>query len=161
MLAIAFLSGCGGDDGPPSLLINEFMASNVSTLTDESGAYPDWIEIYNDGEDPAVLDGVSITDDLASPEMWLLPDTLEVPAGGYLVLFADGDTTDGDLHLPFLLDAAGDRIGLFGQDAEGSSVQLDAVSFGEQLADVASARVPNGGAEWGTTEQPTPGEANP
>ncbi|MEY4813958.1 MAG: hypothetical protein RLZZ162_1031, partial [Verrucomicrobiota bacterium] len=28
-------------------VITEFMASNTTTLADEDGAFPDWIEIFN------------------------------------------------------------------------------------------------------------------
>ena len=29
------------------IVISEFMADNKSTLADENGRFPDWIEIYN------------------------------------------------------------------------------------------------------------------
>ena len=39
----------------PLLFINEFMASNDSTIADEAGEYDDWIEVYNGDDDPVWL----------------------------------------------------------------------------------------------------------
>ena len=46
-----------------TLLITEFMAANKSTLADEDGVHPDWIELFNPGNAPVNLDGWSLTDD--------------------------------------------------------------------------------------------------
>src|SRR6266699_3540383 len=37
----------GGAMSQGSVVITEFMAINNTTLTNQNGAYPDWIEIYN------------------------------------------------------------------------------------------------------------------
>ena len=39
------------------LFINEFMADNTSTISDEQGKYEDWIEIYNAGSTAIDLGG--------------------------------------------------------------------------------------------------------
>ncbi|HEX9252003.1 MAG TPA: CotH kinase family protein, partial [Ignavibacteriaceae bacterium] len=39
------------------IVINEFMADNAATITDPSGEYDDWIELYNPTSDPIVLTG--------------------------------------------------------------------------------------------------------
>jgi hypothetical protein len=36
-----------------TLVINEFMASNNSSVQDPQGRYDDWIEIYNYGTEPS------------------------------------------------------------------------------------------------------------
>lgn len=41
-----------------ALVINEFMASNGTTVTDPQGHYDDWIEIYNPGPGTADLGGM-------------------------------------------------------------------------------------------------------
>ena len=46
-----------------TVVINEFMASNDSSLTDEDGAHSDWIELYNNGSASVNLSNWSITDD--------------------------------------------------------------------------------------------------
>lgn len=160
-LVTALLAGCkggGGADGIPALYINEFMASNTTSYDDGSGTYPDWIELYNGGDDAVTLEGLYITDDLTAPKQWALP-ALEVPPGGFLVLLADGNTMAGDDHLPFALSETGESIGLF-MELDGEITQVDAVSYDAQVADTSSARRPDGGDEWVQADPATPGESN-
>ena len=48
-----------------SVVISEFMAINVSTLTDANGDYSDWIELYNPSDTPIDLRGWFLSDDPA------------------------------------------------------------------------------------------------
>ena len=79
-----------------TVLINEFMPSNQSTITDEAGAYPDWIELYNPGSRDVDLGGWFMSDDLENPDKSVLSDELSIPAGGFLLLWADSDEDDGE-----------------------------------------------------------------
>jgi len=54
-------------------LITEFMADNGDTLYDQSGATPDWIEIYNPTADPIDLGGYYLTDDPDDLGQWTRP----------------------------------------------------------------------------------------
>ena len=45
------------------LLITEFVADNDESLLDEFGDDPDWIEIFNAGEDAVNVEGWHLTDD--------------------------------------------------------------------------------------------------
>ena len=49
------------------LIINEVMSSNGSTVYDEDGDTPDWIELYNNGDYIINLNGYGITDDPTEP----------------------------------------------------------------------------------------------
>ena len=75
------------------LHINEFMASNVLAHENSSGDYEDWIEIYNSGNAAIDLSGYYLTDSYPAAEYWMIAADqgvdLEVPARGYLVLYAD------------------------------------------------------------------------
>jgi hypothetical protein len=55
-----------------SLVINEFMADNKNTIEDpdESGEFPDWVELYNGTSDTIILSGMFLTDDLNDPTKW-------------------------------------------------------------------------------------------
>lgn len=145
-------SGSGGDG---YVTINEFMASNGSTLEDDSGAFPDWIELHNGWSEDVDLSGWTISDDLDEPDKHELPGILLAP-GDYLLLFADGDTDQGSEHLSFSLDADGEAIGIY--NAEGQPV--DRLTYEAQATDVSAARTPDGSTEWILTDAPTPGESN-
>jgi hypothetical protein len=89
--------------------INEFMALNGSTLADEDGEYPDWIEIYNAGTEAVPLLGWSLSDDPDLPRRWVFPD-VTLGSGGYLVVFASGKnrtTAGSQLHTSFNWAATG------------------------------------------------------
>ena len=52
-----------------NISINEFMASNSTTITDpDFNAYADWIEIYNSGPAQVNLKNYYLTDDLSQPQ---------------------------------------------------------------------------------------------
>ncbi|MED5370615.1 MAG: lamin tail domain-containing protein [Myxococcota bacterium] len=137
------------------LHINELMASNSSGVQDEGGAYPDWIELYNPGDQDIDLTGYRITDDLDEPDKYILAG-VTVPAGGYLLLYADGDTDEGLQHLGFKLSKDGESVGLYTVADE----LVDSVRFEAQETDISYARVSDGAAEWVTDDTPTPGAAN-
>ncbi|MCK4787332.1 MAG: lamin tail domain-containing protein, partial [Desulfobacteraceae bacterium] len=140
-----------------SLVINEFMASNNSCIEDPQGQYDDWIEIYNYGADAIDIGGMYLTDNLSAPTKWRIPDSNPaatiVLAGGYLLIWADDDTTDIGLHANFKLDAAGEQIGLF--DSDGVTV-IDSVIFGEQTTDTSYGRYPDANDNWQVFSVPSP-----
>jgi hypothetical protein len=134
------------------LVINEVLAINSTTL-DRGGAFPDLIELYYDGPDSMSLSGVSITDNPDEPRKFVLPGA-SIQPGGYLVLYADSDTTSSGIHLGFALNSDGE--GLYLYDASGQL--LDSVEFGMQLPDLSIGRIGNNG-QWSLTI-PTFGQAN-
>lgn len=149
----------GGDGTPtdwPELVANEIMSSNAATIADESGAFPDWVELYNPGSADIDLSGWSITDDLSDPAKHIFAAGVTVPGGGYLLLWADDDEQDGPNHLPFKLAAEGEQLGLFAPDG----TAMDQVEFGEIGTDISVARTPDGSADWQLTDDPTPGASN-
>lgn len=86
-----------------SLQISEVLISNLSTLPDEKGVFSDVVELYNPTENPIRLSGWSISDSVQTRFRYRLAD-VTIPAGGYLVLFCDGEnyvTQDGYIHTNF------------------------------------------------------------
>ncbi len=71
------------------LTINEGSNKNYSTIVDEDGDFPDWIELYNNGIDTVQLYNYSLTDDPAIPDKWTLPNIIILP-GEYKVIFCSG-----------------------------------------------------------------------
>ena len=137
-----------------SLHINEFMASNSSTITDPQGDYDDWIEIYNSGDNLVSLMGMYLTDDLAQPDKWQFPD-ITLNAGEFLIVWADDDIEDGGLHAGFKLSGSGEEIGLFDNDLS----EIDSLIFEAQAQDISFGSYPDGSDNRGFLN-PTPGEAN-
>ncbi len=150
----AFLSG-------QSIFINEFMASNDQTIADENDEFDDWVEIYNADTIPFDLGGKYVTDDLSEPDKWQIPTTnprlTTVPAGGYLIIWFDGDEDQGELHVSPKLGGSGEQIGLY--DADGST-PIDTLSYGEQMTDISEGRSPDGSPIFVKFSAPTPNEMN-
>ena len=142
------------------IFINEFMASNSSTIADGAD-FDDWVELYNAGNSPVNIGGMYLTDDLAEPTQWQIPTNnagaTTIPAGGYLLLWFDGEPEQGPLHVDAKLGSSGEDIGLY---ASNGSTQIDAYTFGPQLDDISEGRSPNGSGNFDFFSQPTPGASN-
>jgi len=143
------------------LLLNEIVASNSRLNKDPQGHFEDWIELHNTGTTPFNAAGLYLTDDGATPTKWRIPadrPTLTtIPARGYLLIWADGDTDRPGLHAGFRLSADSDQVALF---ATNGKTPIDSVQFGEQMANVSYGRDPAAGNEWRFFAVPTPGSAN-
>lgn len=108
LLSTAALSSQAQD-----LVINELQASNSSTEMDEADDFDDWIEIGNTTGEAINLSGWFISDDgsdLLKHQLMAADDELMVPAFGYLLLWADNETTAGTAHLNFELAQTGETI---------------------------------------------------
>lgn len=71
------------------VIINEGSNKNYSSIHDEDGDFPDWIEVYNSGTDTAQLYGYTLTDDPADPAKWVFPNITLAP-GEYRIVFCSG-----------------------------------------------------------------------
>jgi len=144
-----------------SIKINEFMASNSTTIADEYGEYDDWIELYNYGTDTVNIAGFYITDSLPKSMKHQFPAgyaLTKIPPSGFLLLWADNDTLqDGIRHLKFKLSAHGEQIGLYAPDG---ITPIDTLTFGQQITDISYGRYPNGNSTWMYFNFPTPGASN-
>ncbi len=141
---------------PGSLVINEFMASNQTTVQDPTGAYPDWVELYNNSSNTISLSGLYLSDNAGLQTKWAFPVTTSMAPNSYLMVWLDGDTLQNGIHANFKLSAGGDEI--FLSYANGSV--LDSVSFGQQLTDVSTGRCVNGTGPFSVQGTTTPNAAN-
>ncbi len=139
------------------LSINEVMASNTDAITDEFGEYEDWIEIYNAGTYPVFLGDKFLSDDLAQPDQWQLPDVTIQP-GDFLLFWADNDEKQSLYHTNFKLNAGGEFLGLFDR-ANNNFAVIDSVSFPSLNSNEVYARLPNGTGDFQFITA-TPGESN-
>ena len=143
------------------LVINEFAASNDFSFPGPAGDFPDWIEIYNAGTEDVMLGGYFLADDLADPTAMYeipstFPDSVTVPAGGYILFYANKGEATSVLNLNFKLSGGGEQIGFW----DPAQTVLDSITYGEQIADTSMGRVPDGGANWVFYSEITPGLSN-
>ena len=71
------------------VIVNEFVAENGASATDEDGDHPDWIELLNTTSADVSLDGWWLSDEPAVPMKWRIP-AATLAGRGYLVVFASG-----------------------------------------------------------------------
>lgn len=146
------------------LVINELMASNISTggIPDPQGEYDDWIEIHYYGENPINVAGMYLTDNLEEPTKWQFPperpDATTIDPNGFIIVWADEDITDTPgLHANFQLSSDGEEIGLF--DTDGTTL-IDSVTFGDQISNVSYGRWPDSTDDLRYFATATPGSIN-
>ena len=132
------------------------MADNIDFIADENGDYDDWIEIYNSNEEPVNLAGYFITDDPSIPDKWKFPETIIDPFD-HQMIWADNNSEQGSFHANFKLNANGEFLGIYDKNGV---LPLDTLSFGYQIGNNSSCRIPDGSFIWEISNQPTPGESN-
>lgn len=126
------------------LVINELMADNVSTVTDQDSEYDDWLELYNNSTETLSLDGLYLSDDPTDLLAWEFPDGLTLAPDSYLIIWCDKDLDQDGLHADVKFSASGESAIL--SYADGTIIED--ITFGEQEEDMGYARVPNGTGEF-------------
>ncbi len=149
-------------DAPEAqLVISEFLASNVTGITDEDGDRSDWFEVTNIGDTVADLGGWSVSDDETDPSQWIFPSRTLEP-GDRLIVYASGKdrrpSGNGELHTNFKLRSSGDFLGLFTNAVPRIPVSQYSPNYPEQRSDLAYG-IGTGG-QIGYLDPPTPGENN-
>ncbi|WP_262709310.1 CotH kinase family protein [Emticicia agri] len=142
-----------------SIFINEVMASNHASVEDNTGNHSDWIELYNPGNNAVDLSGYYMSDNPDNPTKFRFTTTsraVVVPARGYLIIWASGNTHAGARHTSFALSASGESISISNADGK----VIDSFSFNGQRRDVSYGRLPDGGNTLSYFSPATPGAAN-
>jgi spore coat protein CotH len=125
------------------VVLNEFLVQN-DTIPDPASQYDPWIELYNNTSNPLNLGGLYLSDDAGQPTKWQFPANTVISAGGYLIVWADGDTGQPGLHTNFRLTPGGGFLRFSNTDAS----VVDTTSFGIQTSNRSMARIPNGGGPF-------------
>lgn len=125
---------------PGDLVINEIMASNSITVTDDDGEYEDWIELYNNSSSTLSLDNLYLSDDATDPLMWQFPNGLTIAPDSYLIVWCDKDLTQTGLHADLKFSSNGEDAVLSYDDG----TVIESITFGAQTTDMGYARIPNG-----------------
>jgi hypothetical protein len=159
LLLIFIVSALTVAASPVPVVINEFVASNSSTLAGDDEEYPDWIELHNSGDELVNLAGYGLSDNPGVPFKWVFPDVDILPSG-YLVVLASGQyrsepqPEDTHLHVSFAISSRGEPLLLTAPDGE----LVDSVEPVQLLNNVSYGRGADGG--WYYFQEPTPGAPN-
>ncbi len=111
--------------------INEVAPNNTTGLTDITGNFEPWIELYNSGDSPAVLNGWALTDDFANLTKWVLPDNTTIAPHAFLLVWMDGNpslVSPGQLHAGFKIQPTAGTVALTARQ-NGKQAIVDYVSY--------------------------------
>ena len=149
------------DNGVPPVCINEIMASNSDVASDEEDENDDWIELHNTGSEPVSLAGYYISDNKLNPTKYRIPSddpaAALIPPKGYLIVWADNQPNQGNLHTNFALSSSGEFVGLFMPN--GFTI-VDSLTFPAQQTDISYGREADCGGKWVFFNEPTFGKSN-
>ncbi len=127
------------------VVISEFQAKNNATVTDNYGGFPDWIELYNAGDETVDLSGWFLTDDAEDLAKWRFPAVSLDPGEFLLVYASDKDLREPDapLHANFRLNSSGEYLALVAPD--GATIVHDfGAAYPPQPADYSYGLAMNG-----------------
>ncbi len=146
-------------DTDPGLRISEVVARNESGLVDEEGNRSDWLEIHNTSSEALSLSGYGLKQGFFDEpqNVFHFPQETIIEAGGFLVVFLDGDTGIGSLHAPFRVRSFGDSLYLFRRTDSGLDEVIDSVATPGLETDQSYARV---GETFEIHDHPTPYQSN-
>tara|TARA_B100000700_G_scaffold329065_1_gene449135 strand:+ start:311 stop:2656 length:2346 start_codon:yes stop_codon:yes gene_type:complete len=94
-----------------NLVINEFMSSNQNVILDQDGDSPDWIEIYNAGDEVLNLNNFKLSDDINAVDKWSFPN-VDIYPSQFLLVFCSGKNVhaNNELHTNFKIKQSGESL---------------------------------------------------
>lgn len=126
------------------IVINELMPVNSTTVTDQYAEYDDWIELFNLSASTIDLSGYYLSDNKKELSKWQFPDGTQIGGNAYLIIWADGDSTQIGLHTNYKLSSTGEDVVLSGPD----KTIIDKVTFPAQSQELSYSRNPNGSGSF-------------
>ncbi len=139
----------------PGLHITEVMSSNKKTLPDEKGAFPDWIELTNEGNTPLNLDGFGLSD-REDKIIFTFPHEDRLEPGARVIVFASNESQSyagSAYHANFKISSAGETLVLFGPEGDA----IEHITVPAMAGDMVYAKTSD---SWIISDQPTPGYEN-
>jgi hypothetical protein len=120
-------------------LINELLPKNSQHGSDQDGEFDDWIELYNPADEDQDISGYYLTDSKKDLTKWKFPVGTTIGSKSYLIVWADGDTTQVGLHTNYKLSADGENVVLLTPDQQ----VINIVEYPATLQEQSWARKPN------------------
>lgn len=138
------------------LRINEIMPNPKSGLRDEDDELQDWIELFNDSDEPISLANFALSDKEHRPLKWRFPAEAEIEPRGYYIIYCSGKDRPRKSfpHTNFKLSAEHETIVL--SDSKGRLI--DRVTIDNVPSDTSYGL--NDDGEWQLFNIATPGSPN-
>jgi len=141
-------TNCNNDDDVidinKSIVINEILPKNSQNGADQDGEYDDWIELFNLANEDIDISGYYLSDSKKEPAKWKFPANTIIAKNGYLIVWADEDTTQTGLHTNYKLSADGENVVLLSPTLE----VINLVEYPATVLEQSYARVPNGTGDF-------------
>lgn len=138
--------------------ISEAQSVNRTTLLDEDGEAPDWIEVTNPGTSDYDISGWHLSDNDDALDAWAFPPGTVIPAQGSIIVFASHKNraiAGAPLHTDFRLSGEGETVYLV--FSNGSTV-VSELEMPRGYTNVSYGRDPAGALTYFVS--PTPGLPN-
>ena len=156
--------------------VNEVSAGN-DIYANEYFKRNDWLELYNNTDQPIDAAGLYVSDDLDEPLKFQIPQSsllnTVIPAGGHLILWADKLESQSQIHANFKLgNDDGQMVVVSSSDAfvannssyfnrhPGMQSFVDGLAYNAHHGDESVGRFPDGGADFYLMTRPTIERAN-
>jgi len=131
------------------LMFTEAMSSNTK-YAEDNGAFPDWVELYNNSDKTIKLGAYWISDSKENPQMYQLPNE-DLAPGAWYIIYCDG-LGEGN-HAPFKISSDGEKVYLSTADGFVDRIKVP----GDLLKDTSFGRKDD---KWMYFDTPTPGKVN-
>lgn len=138
------------------------MARNASTITDDTGEFVDWVELYNPTDNYIQLNGMYLSkydDDLLFYEIDGTASEMLLAPGEFILFWLDDSSEKGPLHTNFELSGSGGFLALSKPNGAGVTI-MDSVYYTSLTADISYGRYPDATSEWIRFDEATPGSTN-
>ncbi|HAM11069.1 MAG: hypothetical protein A2X05_01055 [Bacteroidetes bacterium GWE2_41_25] len=146
LIFLIFLFACEKKTDMPDsvVVINELMPVNTTVVADPEGEFDDWIELYNLSSEAKDLSGWFLSDNGKHISKWQFPSSTTIAGKGYLIIWADDDSSQTGLHANFKLSSLGEELLL--SDPDGNLI--DKVLYPGQTLELSFSRNPDGKGEF-------------
>ena len=147
LFIIIGFTNCNSDDPvdeTPNIVINEILPKNTQHGSDQDGEFDDWIELFNPANIDQDISGYYLSDSKKIPTKWKFPAGTVIAKNGYLIVWADGDSTQVGLHTNYKLSADGENVVLLSPDQQ----VINLVEYPVTLIEQSWARKPNGTGDF-------------
>lgn len=126
------------------IVINELLPVNSNIVPDQNGEYDDWIELFNKSSAVVDISGYYLTDSKKNLVKWKFPEGTIIEGKGFLIIWADEDTTQRGLHSNFKLSSSGEKVLLSKPDL----TVIDHVEYPALTQQLSYSRVPDGSGSF-------------